>query len=118
MPVTITVDYSNGATRTISGLPADAGDLFATLNAAAERVPPLAYEFEVELTDRGGREVGQIAAVDGVVADAEAGQRWIVWVNGGHGESGCRRPTKGGPSTDSWPGVEPGDVVLLKLVGS
>ena len=79
--VCVLVDCSNGATKSFAQVPL-AGRMSITqaLDAASLISPGLAYEFDAEFVDRGGRNVGTIKSVDGVSETED--REWGLWLNG------------------------------------
>lgn len=114
MTVAIHVDFSNGVTKTLANLRLGRDtSVTQALDAAAEIPPGLAYEFEADFVDRGGREVGRVKSIDGV-GDTE-GQVWSVWVND-RAVSDLRRVTDLSLTPFGGVRVEDGDVITFKLM--
>jgi hypothetical protein len=115
MSVTIHVDFSNGVTKTLAKV--SSGDLdqsvTQSLDAAANVPPGLAYEFEADFIDRGGREVGRVKSIDGVAGTED--QVWGVWVND-RTVSDLRRVTDSSVTPFGGVKVEDGDVITFKLM--
>ncbi len=114
MSVTIHIDFSNGVTKTFAKVPLGLNkSVTQALDAAADVPPGLAYEFEADFIDRGGREVGRVKSIDGV-GGAE-GQVWGVWVND-RAVSDLRRVTDFSVTPFGGVNVEDGDVIAFKLM--
>jgi hypothetical protein len=123
--ITLIVDFSNGVQKIFTNLPSEPPPdpileregIGATdvLEMAGARAPGLSYTFERSFVDRGGGERGAITAVDGVEAKAPD-QQWQVWVNQTAADALRRVIPETVGKRVGWPEVEPGDVVLLKLV--
>lgn len=114
MSVTIHVDFSNGVTKTLARVPLELNkSVTQALDAAANLPPGLAYEFEADFIDRGGREVGRVKSIDGV-GGAE-GQVWGVWVND-LAVSDLRRVTDFSVTPFGGVRVEDDDVITFKLM--
>lgn len=114
MPVTITIDYSNGATKTLANVsPGSNMSVSGALDAAQLMRPGLSYEFEASFIDRGGRDVGRVASIDGVAADET--HFWAIWVND-KTASDLRRVTMGSVTKFGSVRVEDGDVITCKLL--
>lgn len=114
--VSILVDFSNGATKSFAQVPL-AGRMSVTqaLDAAASIAPGLTYDFDATFVDRGGRNVGTIKSVDGVVETQE--QEWGVWLNG-RVIGALRQVVPESLTPFGETDFSPGDSVLLKLVAT
>lgn len=114
MTVSIHVDFSNGVTKTLSKVPTGIHmSVTQALDAAMSLPPGLTYEFDAEFVDRGGREVGAIKSIDGVVGAED--QVWGVWVND-RAVSDLRRVTEFSVTPFGGVRVEDGDFITLKLM--
>lgn len=111
--VLLTVDFSNGACRTLMLPLGEDPSVCGVLESAATVAPGLSYGFEASGTDRGGREIGQIVSVDGV--SSRNGENWEVSVNG-RTAAELRRVVDGSVSDSGEPALEPGDSVNVRLV--
>ena len=112
--VSVLVDFSNGATKSFAQV-ALSGRMSVTqaLDAAALIAPGLAYEFDAEFVDRGGRNVGTIKSVDGIGETED--REWGVWLNG-RVIGSLRQVTPESITPFGATDLEPGDSILLKLV--
>jgi hypothetical protein len=114
MSVTIHIDYSNGATKTLPNVdPGSNMSVSGALDVAQLMRPGLSYEFEANFIDRGGRDVGRVTSIDGVAADDS--QFWAIWVND-RTASDLRRVTLGSVTKFGSVRVEDGDVITCKLL--
>lgn len=113
--VSVLVDFSNGATKSFASVPwAERMSVTKALDAAAAIPPGLAYEFDSEFFDRGGRRVGTLKSVDGI--GESDGTEWSVWLNGKPiGSLAIAEMEHLVPFGESQ--LEPGDALLVKLVG-
>jgi hypothetical protein len=114
MPVTLHIDFSNGVTKAFAQVSMGPNkSVTQALDAAALSKPGLTCEFDARFVDRGGREVGAVTSIDGVVR--QEGQVWAVWVND-RAVSDLRRVT--GSSVTPFGGVkvEDGDTITFKLM--
>ena len=112
--VSVLIDFSNGATKSFAQIPLT-GRMSVTqaLDAAALTPPGLAYEFEADFIDRGGRNVGTIKSVDGVNETDE--REWGVWLNGKVVGS-LRQVVPESITPFGETDLSAGDSILLKLV--
>ena len=79
--VALIIDYSNGVRKSFNNIawrPEMA--VYDVLEVAADTKPGVIFKFEKTGVDRGGREVGIIAAIDDIAAEQEK-QKWLIWVN-------------------------------------
>jgi hypothetical protein len=118
--VTLMVDFSNGVRKTFACVPYRPHEheqemgVTDVLELAQFQQPGLSYLFAERFTDRGGGEVGTIAAVDGVAAEPDR-SRWAVWVNQ-QAAGELRRVVPSTIKKVARPLVQPGDLIVLKLV--
>ncbi len=115
--VVLTVDYSNGMTTTIAGVPLDdMGGLWATIAQPSleHRHPPV--NMAEGFVDRGGNHRTHIEAIGGVAI--EPGENsWSIWVNEHSMGSDIRYHMAGlAGGRQAEPAVSDGDSVLIKLV--
>jgi hypothetical protein len=114
MTVSIHVDFSNGVMKSFFKIPTGLHMSVTQALDAAMSVPPgLTYEFDAKFIDRGGREVGAVKSIDGVVGAED--QIWGVWVND-RAVSDLRRVTDESVTPFGGVSVEDGDVITFKLM--
>ena len=112
--VCVLVDFSNGASKSFAQIPL-AGRMSVTqaLDTATLIAPGLAYEFDAEFVDRGGRNVGTLKSVDGVNETED--REWGVWLNGKVIGS-LRQVVPESITPFGETDLSAGDSILLKLV--
>jgi hypothetical protein len=111
--VSLFIDYSNGVQKIFANIPWATGmAVLDVLEEARSAGPGLMFEFSGSFTDRGGRDVGTIASIDGVAGESND-EKWLFWVNRKYMGQGLR--ARGHPTEIGEPRVEAGDVVTFKL---
>lgn len=113
--VALIIDYSNGVRKSFNNIPwRSEMAVYDVLQVAADTKPGVNFRFEKMSVDRGGRDVGKIAAIDDMAADQE-NQNWLIWVNQSFFKTELRWVTPESVTQFGLPHVEPGDTIVLKL---
>ena len=113
--IALIIDYSNGVRKSFNNIPwrSDMA-VYDVLEVAADTKPGVNFQFEKTGVDRGGRDIGEIAAIDDMAADQE-NQNWLIWVNQSFFKTELRWVTPESVTQFGIPSVQPGDTIVLKL---
>jgi hypothetical protein len=112
--VQLTIDYGNGAQKKFAAIDWTEGmGILDVLKAAGSINPGVKFIFQVTLaSDRGGRQRGFIASIDGVEGN-QANAEWQIWINDNLATAEVATKSQLMSGT---PEIKTGDALALRLL--